>query len=114
VGFVALVSTGFIVGVLGMVVKARRRPVVSGREGLVGREGLAPAAFTGTGSIRVDGEIWRARAAVPVAAGQKVRIMAIDGLTMVVEPVPEDCRRQTGNINDDGTVLRPSGQGGKR
>jgi membrane-bound serine protease (ClpP class) len=114
VGFVALVSTGFIVGVLGMVVKARRRPVVSGREGLVGREGLAPTAFTGTGSIRVDGEIWRARAAVPVAAGQKVRIMAIDGLTMVVEPVPEDCRRQTGNINDDGTVLRPSGQGGKR
>lgn len=89
VGFVALVSAGFIVGVLGMVVKARRRPVVSGREGLVGREGLASVGFTGTGSVRVDGEIWRARATVPVATGRKVRIIATDGLTMVVEPVPE-------------------------
>ena len=38
------------------------------------------------GQIRVHGEIWRATSAVPLAAGRGVRVTAVDGLTLLVEP----------------------------
>ncbi|MEA2108677.1 MAG: nodulation protein NfeD [Pseudomonadota bacterium] len=89
VGFVALLSSGFVIGVLGMVVKARRRPVVSGREQLVGSEGEVLADFTGEGTIRLRGETWRARAVAKLTAGQRVRVTDMEGLTAIVKPVEE-------------------------
>ncbi len=93
VGFVALLSGGFVIGVLGMVVKARRRPVVSGREQLLGSEGEVLADFTGEGTIRLQGELWRARAVVKLTAGQRVRVTNMDGLTAIIEPVKEQKRK---------------------
>ncbi|MCK4379250.1 MAG: nodulation protein NfeD, partial [Deltaproteobacteria bacterium] len=99
VGFVALLSGGFIIGVLGMVVKARRRPVVSGREQLVGSEGDVLADFTGEGTIRLRGETWRVRTVTKLTAGQRVRVIDMEGLTAIVEPVKE--QQQKGERNND-------------
>jgi membrane protein implicated in regulation of membrane protease activity len=57
----------------------RRRPAV-GVEALVGVE----AVVDPDGWVRVQGELWRARGAAP---GDRVRVVAVDGLTLVVEPL---------------------------
>ncbi len=81
----ALASLLFFGLLLGFVVRARRR-VVTGREELVGAEGVALEDFTRAGRIRVHGEIWNARSPAPVRRGQPVRIRRLDGLTLDVEP----------------------------
>ncbi len=86
-----MISFGIIngmlfVGVLTLAVKARRRPVVSGREELVGMTGEALAAFDGNGRVRVHSEDWRARSGAPLRRGQKVRVTGVEGLTLLVEP----------------------------
>lgn len=84
-------TAGFLVIVLGFALKARRRPVVTGVEQMIG----SPAKvieWSGTaGRVHVHGEAWAARAAsgLPAlpAAGTVMRIVAVDGLTVLVEPV---------------------------
>ena len=58
----------------------RRRPVV-GAQALVGLHG----EIDDDGWARVNGELWRARGAAP---GDRVRVVAVDGLTLVVERMP--------------------------
>ena len=60
----------------------RRRPAV-GAEALVGRT----AEAVGDGWVRIHGELWRADGAEGVEAGAQVRVLAVDGLTLVVERV---------------------------
>ena len=63
----------------------RRRSVV-GTEALVGRVGVVAGDCMPEGQVRVAGELWRARCAGGAAAGDKVVIREVDGLTLVVEP----------------------------
>jgi len=42
------------------------------------------------GHVRVQGELWDARTTRPVRAGEKLRIVAIDGLQLAVEPATEE------------------------
>ena len=89
VGF-ALASFAFFSLVVTMVAKLRRRPVVSGREQMVGSVGEVLEPVDGQYRIRVHGEIWGARATGPVGRGQKVRVKAVDGLVLLVEPEPKE------------------------
>jgi membrane protein implicated in regulation of membrane protease activity len=73
--------------------RRRRRltPVAVGAETIVGRAGVAlgrldPAAARPAGQVRVDGEIWTARASEPIEPGASVLIRAVDGLVLDVEP----------------------------
>ena len=63
----------------------RRYRVTTGAEGLVGErvEVIEPCAPTGL--VRVRGEIWNARCAAGVAAGEPARVAAVEGLTLVLE-----------------------------
>jgi membrane-bound serine protease (ClpP class) len=76
--------------VLGLVIKARRRPVVSGKEELIGAVAEVVADFDGKGSVHLHGENWRARSSEPLRGGQKVRVTERDGLILVVEPGQPD------------------------
>jgi membrane-bound serine protease (ClpP class) len=58
----------------------RRRPVV-GVEALVGAYG----EMTDPGWVSVQGELWRARSELPLEAGERVRVCAVEELTLVVE-----------------------------
>jgi membrane-bound serine protease (ClpP class) len=83
---VTALSAVFLIGVVFAALKSRRRRIVSGREGMLGTVGEAMEDFKDTGRVRVHSEDWQARSAAPVARGQKVKILAIDGLTLTVEP----------------------------
>jgi membrane-bound serine protease (ClpP class) len=84
----AAVSVVFFLVILAMLLRYRRRAVVTGPEALVGAEGEVVSWQDGEGRIRVVSEIWRARSAAPLASGAHVKVVARDGLTVVVEPVP--------------------------
>ena len=88
IGGIAAASAAFLVFVVGMLLRARRRPVVSGREEMIGAVGEALEDFDGEGWARVHGERWRVRAARPVRRGQRLRVAAMDGLVLTVEMDP--------------------------
>lgn len=84
---VGIASALFIFFVGGMALKARRRPVVSGREELIGSSGEVLVDFDGKdGWARVHGETWRIRSRQPLVRGQKIRVVRMDGLIFDVEP----------------------------
>ncbi|HEY5638163.1 MAG TPA: nodulation protein NfeD [Burkholderiales bacterium] len=88
IGGVTAASAAFMFGVVGMAVRARRRPVVSGREDMQGAPGEVLEAFEASGWARVRGERWQVRSPVPLAAGARVRVVRMTGLILDVEPVP--------------------------
>jgi len=84
---VGITSALFIFFVGGMALKARKRPVVSGSEELVGSSGEVLEDFDGKdGWARVHGETWRIRSKQPLVRGQKIRVVRMDGLIFDVEP----------------------------
>ncbi|MEQ8661707.1 MAG: nodulation protein NfeD [Gammaproteobacteria bacterium] len=85
-----LLSAGFFLVALRALVKARQGAVVSGQEQLVTSVGHALEDFSTHGQVRVHGEIWNARTHAAVRDGQAVRVTAMDGLTLVIEPIAED------------------------
>ncbi len=87
---VGIASALFIFFVGGMALKARQRPVVSGREELIGSLGEVLEDFDGKdGWARVRGETWRIRCKQPLAKGQKIRVVRMDGLIFDVVPEQE-------------------------
>ena len=87
---VGLVAAGLFCTTIYLAVRQRGRPVVTGREEMIGAVAEAMESFSHTGAVRAHGEIWLARSAQPVAAGQSVRINKVDGLTLEVEPLKEE------------------------
>ena len=83
----SVTSALFFIFVIGLAVKARQRPVVSGREELIGSIGTALDDFDQRGFIRVHGEVWTAITERPLRKDQRVRVMKMDGLMLQVEPV---------------------------
>lgn len=86
IGGVAAVAGAAILGTIWMATRARRRPVATGAEQLVGDVAEALESFTGQGQVRIYGELWNAVSAKPVASGQRLRIDRVDGLTLHVSP----------------------------
>ncbi len=64
----------------------RRYRVTTGAEGMIGELAVAMSPLELEGNVRVRGEIWNARSSGPVAEGAEVRVAAVDGLTLVVDP----------------------------
>ena len=89
IGAIALVSSFGLMAIIGIAVKARQRPVVSGREELLGAEGTALMDFAHDGSVFVHSERWSAVTGSPLHEGQAVVVTGIDGLTLEVRPVDE-------------------------
>ncbi len=84
---VALSSAAFFFLIIGMALKARQQPVVSGAEEMVGMLGIAHEDFTEHGSVQIHGEIWQAEALEALHKGQPVRVVSRKKLVLLVEPV---------------------------
>ncbi len=81
-----VVSSGLVFATVALALKARRRPVVSGSEDMIGARGTALEDFEHEGWVRVAGERWRASSSNRVQRGQALRVKSRTGLTLVVEP----------------------------
>jgi membrane-bound serine protease (ClpP class) len=83
------ISALFVLGVSGMALRARRRPVVTGREELIGSVGVVLDEAATESWARIHSERWRVRSATPLARGQRVRVTACNGLELTVTPLTE-------------------------
>ena len=57
---------------------------------LIGQQGVAEDELAPTGYVRVKGELWQAESVIasgPVSKGSPVRVCAVRGLTLLIEPV---------------------------
>lgn len=90
IGATAAVSGGVLILLAGYVWRVYRRP---GRRGDASRMIDAEARVLDwegeTGHVFAEGERWSARGAHDLRSGDVVRVLKVDGLTLVVEPAAE-------------------------
>jgi membrane-bound serine protease (ClpP class) len=67
-------------------VTAQRQPAVTGEAGMIGESGVVVMAIAPgrPGRVTTHGEIWQAEASEAIPEGSRVRITAIQGLTLTV------------------------------
>jgi len=87
---IVLVTAGFFVFGLGMVVRAQRRKPTTGRRGMLGlvADVRTPTDRKG-GQVLVHGELWSAVSGEKLKKGDKARVVGVEGLTLRVEGVKE-------------------------
>jgi len=71
-----------------LVLRSRQWKTTTGKEELIGAQGIAVARLPAgaEGMVRVHGELWRAESSRPVQEGETVRILRVEGLKLYVEP----------------------------
>lgn len=85
---VVSISLTFVVGMPSMVRTRFATPTI-GREWMIGSTGRAVGTINPLGIVRIHDADWRARTnrATPIQDGQELRVAAIDGVTLEVEPL---------------------------
>jgi membrane-bound serine protease (ClpP class) len=93
---VTLPFAGLTVFLMRLVLKSRSWKQTTGTEQLIGLEGEATQAFVPGDApkemVRVHGELWRAASRQAIAAGARVRVVGVEGLTLNVEPTESSSR----------------------
>jgi membrane-bound serine protease (ClpP class) len=84
------VAAFFFLG-LSAAVRAQRRPVAVGRETLVGKIGVVRKPLRPSGIAHLQGEEWSAMSSTgaEIPAGTPIRVVAVNGLSLRVEPVTD-------------------------
>ncbi|HEU0265649.1 MAG TPA: NfeD family protein, partial [Geobacterales bacterium] len=77
--------TSFVVVAIVLSIRAYRKKPTTGMEGLVGEEGVADSDIGGQGRVLVHGEYWQASSDEPIAAGEPVIIVAVEGMRLKVK-----------------------------
>jgi membrane-bound serine protease (ClpP class) len=101
---VGLVIGAGMVFVVRKVLEARRNPVLTGWEEMVGAEGVVREPLAPEGQVFVRGALWRARAAAAgssgarIGRGDRVRVESVEGLTLRV------IRLDAGDGTDEGEL----------
>jgi membrane-bound serine protease (ClpP class) len=91
----SIISVLVFVVAIGMALKARRRPVVSGVEELVGGIATVMTDFDQQGRVAIHSETWNAVSHTALHKGQQVKVNAIKGLVLEVEPLDESLPAST-------------------
>lgn len=86
-----VLTAAFFVFIVGAGLRAQRLPVRVGPQTLIGRPARVLTEFNaGQGQVFLEGEYWNARCDAAVPTGGTVKVVAIDGLTLVVKPQTEE------------------------
>jgi membrane-bound serine protease (ClpP class) len=85
---VAVSFAGILLFLGRLALQSQRQRPATGADALIGLQGRArtPVVPGGEGQIDIRGEIWRAESAVALEPGTTVRVLAVNGLTLMVEP----------------------------
>lgn len=81
-----LTLTFFFV-VLNLAIRSHKKEIVTGKEGLIGKEGVVLEVMNEQTVVQVLGEIWEAKAQQMLNRGQKVKVIGISGLVLIVKPL---------------------------
>jgi membrane-bound serine protease (ClpP class) len=89
IGSTALFSFVCILWLVGKLLTLRNKRVRTGSEQLFDSIGEVMDDFAVSGRVLILGESWQARSTSPMKKGEKVRVIAQDGLQLSVEPLQE-------------------------
>lgn len=95
VSLIALITVPVVIGATWITLsrralRVRRLPYASSSHELLGLTAVVRERADPTGIAAVDGELWRvtSRHGEPIEVGNPVEVMAQDGLTLIVDPLP--------------------------
>jgi membrane-bound serine protease (ClpP class) len=91
----AVSTAGLSLFAVGAAVRARSAAVRTGKESMIGAEVEVLDDFAASGRVRGFGEIWQARTTAPVSAGERAKVIDVEGLTLVIGP-------EDGRANSEG------------
>jgi membrane-bound serine protease (ClpP class) len=86
IALVTATSVAFFLVVIRMALRARKQPVITGSEELVGAVGEVLEHRDGQWWARVRSELWSVRSAHPLKKHMRVRVTGLDGLVLIVTP----------------------------
>jgi membrane-bound serine protease (ClpP class) len=96
---VALLTAAFFLFAVGAGLRAQRRVIRTGREGLIGATGVARTEINPEGTVFLQGELWSAMTdGEPIPNGARVQVVGVEGLRLKVRRVEE---------HPPGTVAKP-------
>lgn len=81
---IAVISL-FFVAVITLALKAQLRRPVTGREGMIGKTGVAVTAVHREGKVLIDGEYWNATSERSIEDGKTIKVLGLKGLSLVIE-----------------------------
>lgn len=84
----AVTSALLVVFVLGAALRTRRHLARTGNEQMLHETGEVLRWSGLAGTVRVHGEVWSARAETPLVPSTPVEVVAREGLTLLVQPLP--------------------------
>jgi membrane-bound serine protease (ClpP class) len=87
IGVTVLATAGFFTVAIAKTLRAHRQRPTTGKEGLIGQEGMAEGEIALQGKVFVRGEYWDAWSDEPVAAGSSVVVEAVDGMRLKVRRI---------------------------
>jgi membrane-bound serine protease (ClpP class) len=87
---VTAASAGLLMGVLGFALQARRKPVRTGAEEMIGADATVKSWSGENGLVHVHGETWSASSTLPLEVGQRVRVTGRERLLLSVEAKTPD------------------------
>jgi membrane-bound serine protease (ClpP class) len=88
-----LTSALLLIGLGTMLMRQRRRPVVTGGEEILQETGIVAEDFDDKGQVHIHGELWQARSSRPVKKNEPVRITRRDGLVLFIEPLAKGAQK---------------------
>jgi membrane-bound serine protease (ClpP class) len=86
---IAVVGALVIGTTAALATRARRKPVATGAEAMIGAPVEVVDGSRDPCLVRYGGELWSAHATQPLRAGQQASIVKVRGLTLWIEPRPE-------------------------
>ncbi len=93
-----VVTLIFFMSVMTAALRVRLRRPITGEEAIVGEVGEAKTDIAPEGTVLTKGTLWRARTTETcIGAGSRVKVMATEGLVLLVEPLHDDEEHRGGN-----------------
>lgn len=80
-------TAGFFLWVIGAGLRAGRRRVTTGPQGMVGQHGVVMERIDGAGMVRIGDELWSATATTVLDTGTAVEVVSVSGLQLSVRPL---------------------------
>jgi len=75
-----------------IAIRALKKPIITGRESLAGREGYVVLRLDPNGIVHVAGEQWSASLVAgekPLRQGEKVKVERVEGVRLIVRRLEE-------------------------
>lgn len=91
----SVLTAAFFFLLLTIIFRSQKKSIVTGAEGLIGNTAIVITVMNQQVTVRVLGELWDARSTSPVNQGDKVKVVGIQNLSLVVEPLKNNNLRNT-------------------